>query len=118
MTYEDIFIADGHHRYEVACAYRDEIREKLANTVQEQSPDYIMAYFTNTDPRGLSILPIHRLLKGGCGFIDDSLMVKLREYFEVEEIKEKERFFFLMEKSGCQQHVLGMYRRKNSTFCV
>jgi uncharacterized protein (DUF1015 family) len=112
LKYEDIFIADGHHRYEVACAYRDEMREKLGKNGEEQSRDYIMAYFTNTDPRGLSILPIHRLLRDGIRLIDDGLMVKLREYFEEEEIKEKERFFFLMEKGGCRQHMLGMYRRK------
>ena len=29
MNNENMFIADGHHRYEVSCAYRDLMREKL-----------------------------------------------------------------------------------------
>ncbi|MFH0762778.1 MAG: DUF1015 domain-containing protein [Candidatus Omnitrophota bacterium] len=109
---ESFFIADGHHRYEVACAYRDEIKKAPGKITQGQNLDYIMAYFTNTDPRGLSILPIHRLLKDDSRLDDDSFIVKLREHFEEEEVREKERFFFLMEKGGCRQHVLGMYRRK------
>lgn len=57
---ESIFIADGHHRYEVACAYRDQMREKLGKIEGQEDFNYVMAYFTNTDFRGLTILPIHR----------------------------------------------------------
>ncbi|MBL7151734.1 MAG: DUF1015 domain-containing protein [Candidatus Omnitrophica bacterium] len=110
---EDIFIADGHHRYEVACAYRDQMKQGKGSAAQDnKSFNYIMAYFTNTDPRGLSIFPINRLLKQDTNFDYDNFMVKLREYFDEEEVKERERFFFLMEKGGCQQHVLGMYGQK------
>ena len=64
MNSENMFIADGHHRYEVACAYRDLMREKLgADFTGEEDFNYCLAYFTNTDYRGLSILPIHRLLQ-------------------------------------------------------
>lgn len=109
---EDIFIADGHHRYEVACAYRDQLRQSRGAGRQEnQSLNYIMAYFTNTDPRGLSIFAIHRLVKQDERFDYANFLLKLKEYFDEEEIKEKERFFFLMEKVGCRQHVLGMYGR-------
>jgi len=107
---EDIFIADGHHRYEVACAYRQESKERLGRITGEEPFNYIMTYFTNTDPRGLSILPIHRLVRFDTAIDFDSAMLKIEEYFDYEEIREKGHFFFLLEKSGCSQHVLGMYK--------
>ncbi|MCX5714096.1 MAG: DUF1015 domain-containing protein, partial [Candidatus Omnitrophica bacterium] len=55
MSQEKIFIADGHHRYEVACAYRNQLQQKFPH-LKDPSFNYIMAYFTNTDSRGLSIL--------------------------------------------------------------
>ena len=108
---ENIFIADGHHRYEVACAYRDQIREKLGGRITgEENFNYIMAYFTNTDPRGLSILPIHRLLKSDSLIDIKNLLVSIGEYFDVEEIKDKTNFFFLMATGGRTEHLLAMYK--------
>lgn len=108
---EDIFIADGHHRYEVACVYRDMRREKLAGRFTgEESFNFIMAYFTNTDPRGLTILSTHRLLKLGSSTDIKKLLLSIGEYFDVEEVKEKTKFFFLMEKGGRTENLLGMYK--------
>ncbi len=113
MLNEDAFIADGHHRYEVSCAYRDEIKEKLGDKFSEESSfNYTLAYFTNTDQRGLSILPIHRLLKLDKPLDSGKFILKLKEYFDVEELKDKNRFFFLMEKGGRSEHLLGMYKDK------
>ena len=110
---EDAFIADGHHRYEVSCAYRDEIRQKLGGKLPEDASfNYTLSYFTSADQRGLSILPIHRLLKLDKELDLSDFLKSLKEYFDVEEIKGKDRFFFLMEKSGCSEHVLGMYKDK------
>ncbi|MDD5155723.1 MAG: DUF1015 domain-containing protein [Candidatus Omnitrophica bacterium] len=109
---EDIFIADGHHRYEVACMYRDQMRGKLAAPTGRESFNYIMAYFTSADSRGLSILPIHRLIQLSPQFNMDSFKLKLRDYFDIEEVKDSVRFMFLMEKAGASEHVLGMYKDK------
>lgn len=113
MQDEDAFIADGHHRYEVSCAYRDEVKKKLRDRLPEESSlNYTLAYFTNTDSRGLSILPIHRLLKLEKPLDLDGFLLELKKYFDVEEIKEKNRLFFLMEKGGRSEHLLGMYKDK------
>jgi len=110
---EDAFIADGHHRYEVSCAYRDQMREKLgAGFSEEASFNYTLAYFTNTDERSLSILPIHRLLKLDKPLESDGFLLELKRYFDVEGVKDKASFFFLLQKSGRSEHVLGMYKDK------
>ncbi|MDP2937699.1 MAG: DUF1015 domain-containing protein [Candidatus Omnitrophota bacterium] len=112
MQNENIFIADGHHRYEVACAYRDEMKKKLAAPAPEAGFNYILAYFTNTDSSGLTILPIHRLVKFASKPDKPKFILSMKDYFDVEEIKDKIRFFFLMEKGGRSEHVLGMYYDK------
>lgn len=112
MIDENIFIADGHHRYEVACAYRDEMEEKLGSLTGDESFNYILTYFTNLEPRGLTILPIHRLVDLRPKPDMEKFRDRLREYFEVEEIKDKTRFFFLMNKAGEREHIIGMYENK------
>ena len=112
MQNKNIFIADGHHRYEVACAYRDKIKKRLGILTGEEDFNYIMAYFTNTESRGLSILPIHRLVRLDSKLDINNLKGLFLEYLDVEEVKDKTRFFFLMEKAGRTEHVLGIYKDK------
>jgi len=114
---ENMFIADGHHRYEVSCAYRDLMREKLGSQFSgEEDFNYCLAYFTNTDPRGLSIMPIHRLLKLDTQLDLDEFISKAREYFDVDQVKDRGRFFFLMEKAGFTEHLIGLYKDKKYYF--
>ena len=112
MQNENIFIADGHHRYEVACAYRDEMKKKLGTSQPEAGFNYTLAYFTNTNSSSLTILPIHRLIKFSWKPDIGKFISSMKDYFDVEEVKDKIRFFFLMEKGGRSEHVLGMYYDK------
>ena len=112
MRDENIFIADGHHRYEVGCAFRDEMKEKLGKITGEEDFNYILTYFTNTDSRGLTILPVHRLLKLEKAFDLEKFKLQLKDYFDVEEVKDKTKLLFLMEKGGRTEHVIGFYKDK------
>lgn len=60
---KDIFIADGHHRYEVALTYSLEIQNKNLPQKLKRNSGYIMAYFVELNDRMLTILPTHRLIK-------------------------------------------------------
>ena len=53
-----LIIADGHHRYAAALAYRDERR-----AAGDHSADWCTAYFCGMDDPGLAIFAAHRLLK-------------------------------------------------------
>jgi len=111
LSKENVFIADGHHRYEVACAYRSQEKQKSGEAYTGEEPfNYILSYFTNTDPRGLCILPIHRLISLDKKFDFKDFIAKLKSYFDIDEIKEKDRFFFLLEKGGRTEHLIGMYK--------
>jgi uncharacterized protein (DUF1015 family) len=56
-------IADGHHRYETALRYRQELRTDDADRAAAPH-DFVMALLHHTRSGGLSLLPTHRVLKG------------------------------------------------------
>ena len=59
-----VVIADGHHRYETALAYRDERR--AAGRRDPDAPcERLLAYFANAFAPGSLLLPIHRLVLRG-----------------------------------------------------
>jgi uncharacterized protein (DUF1015 family) len=61
----EVFIADGHHRYETALRYRDERRAALGAAPPPPGAaayDYVLAYLTRMEDPGLVILPTHRVL--------------------------------------------------------
>ncbi|MFM8411428.1 MAG: DUF1015 family protein, partial [Alphaproteobacteria bacterium] len=62
MEREQVFIADGHHRYETALAYRDERRAADGSAPGTKDYDYILFYLCSTRDPGLVVLPTHRLL--------------------------------------------------------
>jgi uncharacterized protein (DUF1015 family) len=55
-------IADGHHRYETAIAYKDERRRKEEWT-DNSAFNFRMSYMVPIQDEGLIVLPTHRLLK-------------------------------------------------------
>jgi uncharacterized protein (DUF1015 family) len=75
---ERIIIADGHHRYETALAYRDEQRTAAAGS--------ILAYVANLDEEGVVILPTHRILRGPLRMDAATLASRLAECFAIEPL--------------------------------
>src|SRR5437588_1487793 len=72
-----VVIADGHHRYETALAYRDERR---AGGAGRGDHDLLMAYAVELAEEQLTIDPIHRLLSGLPPDVD--LLGVLAQWFE------------------------------------
>lgn len=112
ISNENIFIADGHHRYEVALAYRDQMKKLGYKITGEEDFNYVLAYFTDIKSKGLTVLAVHRLVNLDLAPDMNKFSLDLKKYFDLEEVKDKIRFFFLMEKAGQTEHVLGMYKDK------
>jgi uncharacterized protein (DUF1015 family) len=81
---EILFIADGHHRYQTAINYANEMKEKTGDKSSSAPFNFIMVILANMFDEGLSILPTHRFIKKSNVDIKDSLD-KLKKYFTVEE---------------------------------
>jgi uncharacterized protein (DUF1015 family) len=56
-----VVLADGHHRFETACAYRD---ERVAAGLEDPGAERIMAFVAELADDELSVRPIHRVLHG------------------------------------------------------
>jgi uncharacterized protein (DUF1015 family) len=76
MAEKKLIIADGHHRYETALAYREEMRG-------EKGSDRIPMTFFNINSPGLTILPTHRVLANLPNFNAEVLFGKAGEFFEI-----------------------------------
>jgi uncharacterized protein (DUF1015 family) len=80
-----IYIADGHHRYETALAYRDYRRELDPGSSGNEAYNYVMMALVSFSDPGIVILPIHRLLRGIPADTIDKFKKELPAYFEVSE---------------------------------
>jgi len=79
-----LFIADGHHRYQTAINYSNEMKSKTGNRDENASFNYRMVILVNMFDEGLSILPTHRLIKKSD--IDEADLIKrLKEFFTIEK---------------------------------
>ncbi len=100
---QTLYIADGHHRYETALAYRDE-----AGT---EASKYVMATLVHMDDPGLVVLPTHRTVSHLAGFDRKAFADKLAQNFEitprrgtsVPPVPARNR------RAGRPSHEIGMY---------
>jgi uncharacterized protein (DUF1015 family) len=85
MQDQKLIIADGHHRYETALAYRDE-RRAAAPGSGDAPYDSVMMTLVNMNNPGLVILPTHRVVHGLPSFSEAELLAGARRFFNVEEM--------------------------------
>lgn len=83
-----LFIADGHHRYETALAYREELREMRKELHPDDAANFVlMALIAFEDP-GLVILPTHRVVKDLPADRISGFLERLSRYFTIERVLE------------------------------
>jgi uncharacterized protein (DUF1015 family) len=85
MASQKLVIADGHHRYETALAYRDECRAKGGTGHGNAPYEKAMMTFFNTHGEGLLILPTHRLVGNLPSFDLGSFRRKISPVFDEED---------------------------------
>ncbi|MBI4208808.1 MAG: DUF1015 domain-containing protein [Deltaproteobacteria bacterium] len=109
---KDLFVADGHHRYETALRYRDHIE----SSGERVSPNgrglhqYILMFLTAMESPGITLLPTHRLLKKVPSWDAKEFLKKAENWFEVkpfpqEHSKAAEGIRF-MTSNDTQGHLL------------
>jgi uncharacterized protein (DUF1015 family) len=81
-----IFIADGHHRYETAINFRDELNAKSKLVGPDSPSNFVMMMFVGMSDPGLVILPTHRLVSGIDALTKDDLTIALGKHFELETV--------------------------------
>jgi uncharacterized protein (DUF1015 family) len=75
---QNIFIADGHHRYETAWNYLQERRRKGGKAAKDAEYNYVLAFLCPMEDPGLSIWPTHRVVVP-----PQDLEQRIAQYFDV-----------------------------------
>ncbi|MBF0506093.1 MAG: DUF1015 domain-containing protein [Nitrospirae bacterium] len=102
---KDIFIADGHHRYEVALEFKKEMDKKTGRKKGDTCPwDYVMMFLANMTDEGIAILPTHRLVRGISG---NNIFRKLESDFAISRLPKTADFLQTLSKE--ENNVFGLY---------
>jgi uncharacterized protein (DUF1015 family) len=84
MADKKLVIADGHHRYETALAYRDECRARAGHADPNAPYEKVMMTLFNTAGKGLTILPTHRVVANVPNFSMSAFRAALANAFDVK----------------------------------
>ena len=107
LSDKQLLIADGHHRYETALAYRNFRREVAEEPIEDPPYDYCLAFMVNMHDPGLQVFPTHRIIHDVEGFdarsfasdLDDSPYFQT-EWLDVDHRSDPTRAIDLLEETG------------------
>ena len=118
MSDLDVFIADGHHRYETAIAFKKEMEDKGLSKSGNEPFNYVLMFLSNMEDEGLTLLPTHRMVE-----IDSDIHPKeiLKKHFNLwktteeglSEEEARERMFAAMQGN---KHSFGMYLTNTGSY--
>ncbi|HET7442335.1 MAG TPA: DUF1015 domain-containing protein [Terriglobales bacterium] len=86
MRDKKLLIADGHHRYETALAYRNERRAESGSSGPNAPYEFVMMTLVPMESRGLVILPTHRIVHGLPTFDRERMLEAAGQFFEIDRI--------------------------------
>ncbi len=113
MRDKKLVIADGHHRYETALAYRNYCR---AQSLHDDRAEYVMMTFVRMESEGLTILPTHRVVHGLPRFDWLEFAAGASRFFDWEEVPALApggewggQFLKALAQAGRERPTLGAY---------
>jgi uncharacterized protein (DUF1015 family) len=96
---KSIFIADGHHRYTTALAYRDQRRAEATGATSDRAYDFVMMALVNMEDPELVVMPTHRVADAQGEFDPAAFYASLDKYFDVVELPASADPMFALEGS-------------------
>ncbi len=111
LSRKEVFIADGHHRYEAASRYRSRRMAERPDAAGNEGYHRVMMYFANLEEEGVVILPTHRLVRELPGAPLRDLEARLQPHFHLEAFSRdgagRRRFLDTLEHPEGGQRLLG-----------
>jgi uncharacterized protein (DUF1015 family) len=96
-------VADGHHRYEAALAYRDQRR-----ALGRKDAEHVLVYLCSLEDCGLAIYPIHRLVHSLEGFDADRLTERLAPHFGLHRVDTRDELQQALSSRSDRPGVFGL----------
>ena len=113
---QKVFIADGHHRYETALSFRNEMKKKIGHWTGREPFNYCLMYFTGLNGKGITILPTHRLVKYHLRF--EEALEKIKDSFHIKKVKTKKEMLKSMGRHVVHDHKFGVYTGKGRYYIL
>ncbi|MDR2707762.1 MAG: DUF1015 domain-containing protein [Nitrososphaerota archaeon] len=111
LSEKTMVINDGHHRYESALAYRDEMRAK-GDWTDDSAFNFHMCYMVPIQDEGLVILPTHRLLKEA--ELTPQIIEELKRYFTITDVAPNAKAIDDYLANHIEEHAFCVYDGKNA----
>ncbi len=105
----NLIIADGHHRYETALNYREEMRARYPDAPANAAFNYVMATFVSMSDPGLVILPTHRLIYNYHRMDSKALLKALEPYFIITAQPDRAAMEAGLAQATAEQPRFGFY---------
>lgn len=121
MGGKPIYIADGHHRYETACTYRDELAARQGGLDREHPANFVLMMCVSTRDSGMLVLPTHRLFRGLPPITSSQLRERLGDAFTLEHAGQgPQRATTLWEEIELEgeQGTLGLYTAEDEQWVL
>ena len=108
MNGKKLIIADGHHRYETALAYRDEQRSQGAGA-GDAPHEWLPMTFFNIHSPALTVLPTHRVVQRLPAFSSTRFFEQASEFFDIETVTASpEELAAALRESGKTRLTIGV----------
>lgn len=104
-----LIIADGHHRYETAINYRDEMRAKYPDAPANAGFNYRMVTLVSMSDPGLVILPTHRLMHSYDAKTSKQVIEDAKAYFDVQPVADRAALEAALVEATPQAPRIGFY---------
>jgi uncharacterized protein (DUF1015 family) len=120
MSAKPVFIADGHHRYETACKFRDELNT-AGDLPADHAANYVLMMCVAMSDPGMVVLPTHRLFRGLAPITSAELIARLGKLFSIRVAghgKELATDLWDQIESDRQQGTIGLYAGRDEKWLV
>ena len=118
---KSMFVADGHHRYETACNYRDQLSRDSSGLPSDHPANFVLTMLMSMDDPGLIVMPTHRLFHGIEKLTSDQLIQKLSVAFDCQVVDHgpsaAESVWRQIEELN-DQGVFGLYTAQDQTWVL
>jgi uncharacterized protein (DUF1015 family) len=114
----NLIIADGHHRYETAIDYRDEMRAKVPGAPADAAFNFRMVTLVSMSDPGLVILPTHRLIHSYASKTSKQVIEDAKKYCDVEAVAGRAALEAALAKATPEAPRIGFYDGDYSVFTL
>jgi uncharacterized protein (DUF1015 family) len=121
MADRPMFVADGHHRYETACNYRNQLSEQSGGIPEEHPANFVMTMLVGMSDPGMIVLPTHRLLRGTTRFSSQQIVDKLAGAFDCTVMDgglDAASSVWTQMESADDQGLIGLYATRDAKWVL